>query len=210
MDFDRAYGLLLDFFESGATVHCKRKEIIVNSDNKPDHAYRIVKGQVAVQMVTKSGEMRITYLLREGEIFPSNYIFGIYDNSLEYMAFSDAVLKKKSMANIHSFMEKEPYSVFWMARQQAIAYSRIINLSLGSAEERIAYRLLRLAERFGEPKDDYIVINLVITIQDLANTVRLTRETTGKVIDRFESQGIVTFGRRQIIVYPEKLKAYED
>jgi len=45
-----------------------------------------------------------------------------------------------------------------------------------------------------------------ITLQDIASMVRLTRESVGKVMAELEREGCAHFGRRNIIVYPNRLQ----
>lgn len=79
-----------------------------------------------------------------------------------------------------------------------------MNLDLGSAEQPVAYRLITLGYRFGQldVSGEFYRIRIVITIQELADMIRLSYETTGKVLADFEANGYIAYGRQKVVVYP--------
>jgi CRP/FNR family transcriptional regulator len=78
---------------------------------------------------------------------------------------------------------------------------RIDNLLYSDARERSAYRLMSLANRFGTKTADGLVINANITHEDMAHSINMTRETFGRLISRFQQQGIIGYDeQRQLII----------
>ena len=66
--------------------------------------------------------------------------------------------------------------------------------------ERIAHRLVELAERFGEPCDDGVRISLRISQEELAGWVGASREATSKALHDLREIGLIDTQRRQLTV----------
>jgi CRP-like cAMP-binding protein len=71
------------------------------------------------------------------------------------------------------------------------SHLRIRNLQLPTARERLAFRLLYLANNFGERQGSAIDIQVPIVYQDLADAVNITRETTNRIMRRFITDGLI-------------------
>jgi CRP/FNR family cyclic AMP-dependent transcriptional regulator len=65
---------------------------------------------------------------------------------------------------------------------------------------RVARRLLELADRFGEPTDEGIRIELPITQQELAAWTGTSRESVAKALQALRRLGWVDTGRRRFLV----------
>jgi CRP-like cAMP-binding protein len=89
-------------------------------------------------------------------------------------------------------------------------FDRIFNLNIVITEQRVADRLMTLGERFGDKEEGRFVIKFPLTIKELADMVNLSRETTGRVLTKFEERGLVIIGRQNIVIYPDKLSRIID
>ena len=87
-------------------------------------------------------------------------------------------------------------------------HNRLRRTSLASFRARLASRLLILAERFGQPDQDGIVIRIRISQEDLAALVMASRQHTHKELRWFIEQGIIRIRYGRITVLkPEQLSA---
>lgn len=206
MDTKRAHLLLESFFATGKELHIDRRGTIVGHGADATHAFLIEEGCVKVISYTRSGNERIQFLYGPGDLFPASWIFGPRFYELGFTALTKVTLRQKPLAEVRQFFEDQPYALAAILDQQTSGYGRIINLNLGTAEQRMAYSLMTLAQRFGKREGDHFVVTLPFTVQELADMIRLTRETAGKVIAKFEQDGNLIFGRQQILIYPDKLK----
>jgi CRP/FNR family transcriptional regulator, cyclic AMP receptor protein len=78
---------------------------------------------------------------------------------------------------------------------------------LGVAE-RLAKKLLVLAESHGRPTPQGIELDVHLTQQDLAAMIGATRESVNKQLGAFRDRGIVTVDRQRItVIKPEALRA---
>ena len=65
---------------------------------------------------------------------------------------------------------------------------------------RVAHRLVELAERYGEPTDDGILIDLPISQRELAGWVGSSREAVNKALQQLERRGLIATERRHLVV----------
>lgn len=210
LDITKAQALLLKFFADGKKEHFDRKAVIIQYDQPIDSTYYIVEGCVKIISHDSKGHERIHYLYGPGDFFPVTWLTGTTIFRIEFVAFSKVSLLKKSLNDTNKDFEREPYSLLAIVNQQTSAYDRIINLNMGSARQRVAYRILMLCFKFGKKVGDHYLIDLPLTLQELADMVRLTRERAGTVIAELERNGCLIMSRRNIIVYDEQLRKYAE
>jgi CRP-like cAMP-binding protein len=65
---------------------------------------------------------------------------------------------------------------------------------------RVAHRLVELAERYGDPVDGGIRIDLSISQRELAGWVGSSREAVNKAIQQLQHEGVIATERRHIMV----------
>ncbi len=65
---------------------------------------------------------------------------------------------------------------------------------------RVAHRLVELAERYGEPAADGILIGMPISQRELAGWVGASREAVNKALAQLERRGLIAAERRHLVV----------
>ncbi len=71
---------------------------------------------------------------------------------------------------------------------------------------RVAWRLLELSERFGEPTDDGVVVALPLSQEQLASWCGASREATVKALRTLRGLDSIDTARRRVVVHdPEAL-----
>lgn len=201
----KACDLLTNFFSKGKTRTVSKKTLLLNYGDQPESAYLIKTGKVKVSSYTKSGHERIHYIYKENEIFPVTYIFAneLYDAA--FIAHTEVQLYGRSMEETRQFFIDNPLALLTIVDQQMEVYTRIFNVNLDRAEEKVAHRLLTFCERFGEAEGSAMRINFPLTVKDVADTVHLSRETTGRILKNFEERGMIVGGRYSYLIYTDKL-----
>ena len=75
-----------------------------------------------------------------------------------------------------------------------------VELSVHSAADRLAARVVELAERFGRPHAGTVHIGPMLSQDDLAHWVGASREAVAKTFAVWRRQGWVRTGRRSVTV----------
>jgi CRP/FNR family cyclic AMP-dependent transcriptional regulator len=74
-------------------------------------------------------------------------------------------------------------------------------LGTRSVTERLAHLLLHLADAYGVPGPDGVVIGSVLTHADIAHMVGATRQWVTISLKRLQTQGILTSAKSQIVIH---------
>ena len=203
---------LINFFLSGGERLYKKRRVVINYSDSCNEVYMILKGSVDVVMYSKNGARRNLFIYKEGEFFPIMSVFANkgYNAGLKFIAHTDLVLRVKSIVDVKEFFEKNPNTLFSAVDQLIFIFDRVVNLYLPSAEGRLAHYLQTTAIRFGCKQEEMLVVDMPMTIQEMAENVRLSREVTGRILKKFEEANYIIIGKRRIIIYPEKLQNAQD
>ncbi|MDB5184109.1 MAG: nitric oxide -responding transcriptional regulator NnrR [Candidatus Saccharibacteria bacterium] len=200
----------VEFLAGGKKAHFVRKETILRTDVSQLIGYYFIKsGFVKVVSYTSSGNERIHYIYGPTDIFPIGWSFTRPYMTVAFVAMSGVSVLKRTMKEYDDFMRSEPFLITGIIpdiiNMQLKSNDRIYNLNLDNAEARVAHELLNFAIRFGVQHGEQVTIDFPLTVQELADSVRLSRESTGKILNNLEERGYIILGRRRILVYQDKL-----
>ena len=208
MDTTAAKQQLHHFFASGKELAFPKRALILGYYEKPEHAYWIAGGSVKVISCNREGVERIQHIYDEGELFPIKWLFDRSQFEVAFFALTDVRVRVKSISDFMTFIGENPSTLAAVVEQQFGILDRLVNLHIESAEERVVFGLLSLAGRANPHRHDENAksVRLPLSIQDLASTIHLSRETTGKVLRTLAGQGLISLDHQSICVYPEKLQ----
>ena len=199
-------------FNQTTTTTYERGELISTFGGTEETIYLVDSGYVKyISQVERSREHTL-FFYGPGEIFPWRFIFKDpsthtrYYKSTAFVALTDAAVLTASRAAFVQAMKTDPVLTFNLFNQQNRLYGRsLFALHVNTSQQRIIYRLLVLADQFGRTEDGHVIIDFPLTQQEFADTIQLSRETTGKLLNDLEAEGYIIWGRKNILVYTTKL-----
>lgn len=170
--------------------------IILGNELEPSGVYYISSGYIKVYSIGDDGDEYIHIIYGKGEVFPIIWAYlGERTETVFHQAMTDTLTWRLSRDWFNQFIQSHlPLSYAMsvqLARQFQIYTDRVDNLEYKKAAERVAYRLLFLASRFGTHDGDKIELGVPITHEQLARTINLARETVSRQLERLEKQKIV-------------------
>ncbi len=175
----------------GTKVTVKRGREIYAEGDASDCCYKLVKGTVRTVKLLSNGRRQVCEFLMPGELFgfetQDNYFF-----SAE--AVTDAVLLRYSKRSVERLIGAEPA----LAQQIRCltssglqgAYERMVLLCHKSAQQRVAWFLLNIAERSGTYDDDFAILHMTRT--DIADYLGMALETVSRVLGQFKRNNIIS------------------
>jgi CRP/FNR family cyclic AMP-dependent transcriptional regulator len=192
-------------FVKGQPMAFGAGDVIMGNHDTPDGVYFINSGFVKIYSISNEGDEYMHIVYGHGEIFPLAWAYlGAGERSLFYEAISDVVVWRISreafIQKINSDIELSNAMGEQLARQFKIFNVRIDNLEYKKADERIAYRLLFLASRFGIKDKDSVIIEAPITHTIFANSINLVRESVSREIEKLTKKGIIKKVNNHIII----------
>ena len=159
--------------------------------------YMIESGSVRVISIGRTGQELTLNVLGPGELFGELSLLDGQQRSATAITLAPTVAWLLSQADLKEFMHKYPpvnqaMILILVERVRSIA-RRLEAMTFQDVLGRLAYELLSLAERSGQPSDKGIEITSPLTQVDLATMVGATRESVNKSVSILRSKGLIDF-----------------
>jgi CRP-like cAMP-binding protein len=176
-----------------------------------DHLYLVATGKVKLMRHASAGREVLLDVLRGGEYFGNLSFINNSGYAETAIAQTDCCILQISAQNFEKVLIRYPdvtMKVLQAVGQRLEESQEIIKqLSVYTADQRIAATLLRLAKKLGEQKQGGVLIQLPFSRQDLAAMTGTTIETVSRVMSRFSGEGWISTGRKWVVLnQPERLE----
>lgn len=183
-------------------VHYQAGDWIYHPGDPADRMFVVAAGQVKLLQHGPDGKDVVFQLAAEGDLIGAQAAIRTSTYTDGAQAHSDCCLLQIARDDFQALLERQhgiTMKVLEFAGAQLEQAREVISgLSTGSAEQRIARTLLRLAERHGEQGTDGLLIQLSLPQQDLAAMTGTTIETVSRTLSQLRQQGLIKSGRRWI------------
>ena len=191
----------------------KQGEIIFHEGDPGQTLYLIQSGQVRIFVNGLDGsETSVILFGRPGEIFGELAVVDGMPRSATALALGQTVLYTMSRENFRQHTLNYP--------QLALNFMKVLSSRLRSSTQqmdslaslgipqRLARKLLQLAQDYGKAEVAGVNITMRLTQTDLASLIGATRESTNKTLREFRQNGWLHMDQGQItILDAEALKA---
>ncbi len=195
---------LKNLFRQGKQVNCHKNETILRAHEVPRGVYLIESGLIKMYSLSKQRNEHVLDFFGPDELFPIIWPFRSSVRSMNYEAISKASLWLIPRDKFREFLNENPDVMSDVLEELIDRYhlyvGRIDNLLYSDARERCAYRLLSLCNRFGTKVPKGIKIDALITHEDLAHSISMTRETFGRTLTRLQQKGMIAYDDQHHIV----------
>ena len=166
--------------------------------------YVVAAGKVKLMRHTSRGKDVLLDILTPGEFFGSLS----YPRDERYPDTAQAQTSVCVLAidaeNFHQILKTHTEVTLQvlnvMAERLREAYEMVRQLSAHSVERRIAYTLLKLAEKLGEESDVGLLIQAPLSRDDLAEMTGTSTETASRIVSQFQKDGLVETGRQWVSI----------
>jgi CRP/FNR family transcriptional regulator len=199
------------FLNQFRLVEYKKGEIILSQDELPKTGYVIKTGIIKTYNITAEGDEKPISFDRDGEVFPTSWVFGKTRRSLFfYEAFTDCQIYHVPADEYRAFLKSNPALLYRIFDRLVGFYTalqfRVNALEQSRASSKVLSTIRFLCLRFGEDLAPNIVrIELVLSQQELANFMGLTRETTSIELKKLRAKKVLRRSKQHYIVQTKKL-----
>lgn len=175
-------------------------EHLYTAGEPAEHLFVIASGQAKVYRSTAEGQEVVVDLLAPGDLAGGLHTLGqpAYPETLEALttvcalrigtgAFDEVLTEFPSVA-LRVLQD--------VAAQLGRARATVTEQATGSVLERVAATLLRLADKFGQPGAEGVLIQLPLSRADLAGLTGSSTETVSRAMSQLRKDGIIDSGRR--------------
>ena len=183
------YTDITNHFSGGILKQFSKNEVLIQGDEEPEGVYLIKTGYVKAYTISRTGQINLLLIHGADEIMPLPWALdGAQKLGVYYEAMSDVTIISSSKDDLRKAMASNSWLTEQIMRQLVSTFTvyaqRISSLEYRLPRERVIARLLDLADRFGKPVSEGIVIQAPITHQDIADSINMTRETASRALEQ--------------------------
>lgn len=164
---------IIAYFNDGILLHFDNGQTIINGIDEPEGVFLIKTGFVKAFSISHDGHVNLLLIHQVGDFIPLPWALdGAHTTGLYYEAIQGVDVIKASKNKLRTALGNNTWLSQEIMRQTVnivtVYTQRIQTLEFRSARGRMISELLNSSERFGEKKDQQILINAPITHQDIA------------------------------------------
>jgi CRP/FNR family cyclic AMP-dependent transcriptional regulator len=189
-----------------------RGATILHQGEVPGRVVIIERGHAKVTCTSEDGKEIVLAFRGPGDIVGESAALSGHPRSATVRALEPLDAMAVPVGDFEALLEQHPRIALVLLRVVIARLTEADRQQLEFASfhtiERIARRLVELAERFGEPCDDGVRISLRISQEELAGWAGASREATSKALHDLRQIGLIDTQRRSLTVRDvEGLKA---
>jgi CRP/FNR family transcriptional regulator, cyclic AMP receptor protein len=181
---------------------CRKGETIFLEEDGNQLMYVIIRGRVKIVEITPDGQERVMAFRHRGECFGD---MGLLDGRTDFALViateqSKMLLITKPLFDEYFLQNNRALqgviAVLCGRQRESWMFQAIIGMN--DAESRIRATLSRYGNTLGVRDSDGVIINAIFSHQSIADRVRISRETTSRVLMKMRDQGEIEIldGRR--------------
>lgn len=172
--------------------------------------YVLVDGKIKLTQLTEDGGQVILRYVSPGEAFAIIAVLRKISYPVSAMTVERADVLSWDEETMLELMMQHPQlainSLGILAERIQEFQDRFREIATERVERRVARSILRLASQTGRKTEEGIVIDLVLTRQDLAEMTGTTLYTVSRILSQWEKTGLVHSRREQVtILAPHRL-----
>jgi CRP/FNR family transcriptional regulator, cyclic AMP receptor protein len=189
---------------AGVLRHFESGTALFHEHQPSDRVMLLTKGRVKIASATDDGRESVLAFRGPGEVLGELSAIDGQPRSASVLAVDDVEAIVIPAHDFRAFLERTPRATLWLLTR-VIARLREADrkrAEFGASDTigRVAARLVELAERYGQPTDVGVRIDLPITQEELASWVGSSREGVNKALHTLRELGWVGTERRAITV----------
>jgi len=189
-------------------THYNKEETIYFSGEESTQLCIIAAGSVKLIKHSYEGQDTLIDILKQGEFFGTLDILGqpVYQETAETQ--TNACIMKIDSRQFRAVLQKYPLAAINLidiiSERLKSANEMKKQLSVQNVEQRIAFTLLKLADKAGQQKDLGLLIQFPLSRNDLAGMTGTTTETASRIMSHFQKKGIIKTGRQWVAITNRK------
>lgn len=183
-------------------------ENIYFSGDRAAHLYIVASGQVKLLRHSVTGQDVMVDVLSAGDFFGTFSALEEADYVDTAQAQIPVCVLRIPVEDFRSLLIHDPQAALKVlditSRRLQDAYEMLRQLSAHSVEKRIAYVLLKLADKLGEASEEGLLIQMPLNRDDIAQMTGTTSETASRVMSQFQKDGLIQSGRQWVAIVDQE------
>lgn len=185
----------------------EKGEVIFFEEDDSRNLYLLVNGQVKLTMLSPEGKEKVLTILQEGDLFGEISLFDHNPHPVTAEVQKKARLLTLPFSKLEKMIVQKPQLALKiieaLSKKTRLLTSQVRDLVFHDAVEKMASLLIRFGEDFGREENGRIKIDLILTHQEIANLLGVSRVTVTKTINKLIDNNLITIENRHIIILNE-------
>ncbi|MFM7599233.1 MAG: Crp/Fnr family transcriptional regulator [Actinomycetota bacterium] len=181
-----------------------RGDAIFSEGEPGDRMYVILDGKVKLGQTSTDGRESLLAVLGPGEVFGELSLFDPGPRTATATAVTDVVVIGLGHDNLRPWLAGRPEVAESLLQALAQRLRRtnetLADLVFSDVPGRVAKLLLELADKFGQPGPDGVLVHHDLTQEELAQLVGASRETVNKALADFTQRGWIVVDQREVVL----------
>ncbi len=182
----------------------ERGDILFREGDQGDTLYVIGEGKVKLGRTSADGRENLIAILGPGEMFGELSLFDPGPRTMTATAVAETQLMGLGNESLTMLLTGRPEVAKSLLAALAARLRRtnehLADLVFTDVPGRVAKALLDLANRFGRPVEDGIMVAHDLTQEELAQLVGASRETVNKALADFATRGWLKLEARAVLL----------
>jgi CRP/FNR family cyclic AMP-dependent transcriptional regulator len=179
-----------------------RGQALLHEGQVADRIFILREGRVKITSTTAAGREVVLAFRARGELLGDLAALDGHPRSANVVALEPVELLALAPGDFSSFLADHPAAALTLLRIQSwrLREANVTQVEFAAKDAlgRVAWRLLELSERFGEPHGEHLDIALPISQEELAGWVGASLESTARALQTMRSLGWIQTRRRSI------------
>ena len=178
-----------------------------------DYVYFLVLGNVSLVKSNENGENKVIFLLNSGAMI-NEPLMRKNSSGIECWGFEDAKILRISFKTFDKIMAKDYIltrnCMLFMEKRIRRLYRQLKNSTSANIEKKLAAKLYRLGTQYGieSPENNFILINLNLTVTYIAKMLGYQRETVSRSMRLLSDKAIILLKDRKFYIDMEKARQF--
>ena len=184
-------------------------DVVYLAGDSADRLSVVADGKIKLLQHSAGGHNVLLDILTSGEFFgnPASLGVAVYPDTAQAQT-PVCVLSIRSDAFRHVLDDHPDLALKVleiMGERLNAANQRVLQLSSMPVDRRIAFTLLELGRKFGQLKENGLLIDVPLSRYDLAEMTGTTPETASRVMSQLQSKGMIESGRQWVSILDSRL-----
>jgi len=175
----------------------RKKECIYTPEKNGDYILIVIKGKVRIYLSYPDGKEFTIAFLEPGDVYSSHS--GTFAEAVE-----ETIVWTVEIKVFRSFMLKDPVVLISMIKVLGESLGNTLgiieNLVFRDVGKRLASFLLQGAREKGQTSEHGTLVNLGLTVEEIASSVGTSRQTASTFLNRWQKAEILILNRKSIIL----------
>lgn len=194
------------------TRKLSKKEILFYEREITNKVYFIKEGKMSLFKINESGERKVIFILRSGQMINNILIDESKSNTVSCEVFEKATLLECDSKDLLKIMEKD----FSLTKNILLhvdninrrLYRQLKNSISIRIDKKLAAKLYRISREFGVDKGEWTLINANLTITYIADMLGCKRESLSRAMKILQDKDLVKIENKKVYVRKNELSAY--